>query len=359
MQLCALRKEENMKPILSHSKRTTPKGFNSESLLSRFNSAFGGMLVVVIAVVLASILLTRFMSESGILALAVETPLPDDGTGSSASCPIEEPILLTPVEPERSFYILIDRSTSYKRYTAWALAVTKHVLPEIMRPGDQIMVSWIGRNSASQDGTFCCESPVPIIQFPEVLDVPDYPSLMPTLEPSPGSSSVGDAQRQSHNNDIVAENKRNIDEYNCTVAERNADLEAKLQLWQLEQNSATKAYWQEMEPKFSEGPYDSVTHIREALYRASLILNADTTRKKRFLVIFSDLQETAAPRFEVRPDLSSISVIVVLHCDEATKCEELKKYWTNEFLSLGAAPPVFLQEAYPDARLINLLVWRP
>src|SRR5581483_6440863 len=71
-------------------------------------------------------------------------------------CPLSTPFpqaMSTPSVPTLT-YALIDRSGSYRPLTETALQLLNAVLPEIVRPGDYVMESWIGSDSDEPVTTF-------------------------------------------------------------------------------------------------------------------------------------------------------------------------------------------------------------
>ncbi|GER79102.1 hypothetical protein DIM_11830 [Candidatus Denitrolinea symbiosum] len=346
------------------SKRPKPSGALSNKVLSWFagQTATFGMLTLIGALSFAVIVARRY---SGFL---IDIGSVDQGTYPSViatsdptvtSCPAEAPIMAPSPAPGRGLYILIDRSISYKQDTQWALDTIKHVLGETLSADDRLTASWIGQDSADPNNTFCCEQPVPQIEAPSLPPIPVRPVLEQTLSPNHEASSVEEAQRELNNKFIVARNKEKTQKYNCDMKKRNEDASWKLQSWHSDELSAINAFWQSAEPKFSITRFESFTNIREAIYRAATVLNGDDKRQVRYLILFSDMNETYARGFTgVHPYLSNVTVIVVLRCAQATKCEELKSHWTEEFAQMNAKEIIYIQETYPEEKLIDLLARR-
>jgi hypothetical protein len=321
-----------------------------------------GLLVMLGALILAVFAVVRFgdrLTELGAIGEANDHSLATTPEPTIASCPTATPIVAPSITPGRGLYVLIDRSYSYSLFTQWALDTIKNVLRTTISADDRLTASWIGRNSADPNNTFCCDRPVPQVVIPILLPVPDEPVVEPTIPPSKESSSVEEVQRKLQNDSIITENDRKTQAYYCNLAIRNEDALLKLQRWEDDQTSAIDEFWLAVEPKFSVGQFDPVTNVHEAIYRAATVIHNEEKQKSLFLIIFSDMTETDAPTFsDVHPDLSDITVIIVLHCTQAAACESHKTYWTNEFARMGAKTPIYLQEAYPEEELIGLLTRR-
>ncbi|MBX3036201.1 MAG: hypothetical protein KF758_04740 [Anaerolineales bacterium] len=315
------------------------------------NSALFGLILVFFTVISLTLL-----SKWGVEKLFDREFQPDHEDGDTLSCAIEEPILFLEQISPRNIYILIDRSSSYKSHSNWALEVVKNVLPKVLLPGDRLTAAWIGKNSASPDGTFCCGKPISDIALPYLLPLPEKPLPKDLVEVDEGSSSMEIMQIEEKNKKIVAENELLLNAYNCAVQERNREAKKLIEKWEIDSKVLINEFWLEIEPSFAIGKYDNSTHIKEALYKASLLLQQDIERNPRFLIIFTDLIEAGPPSFKgVYPKLDEVQVIVVLHCDNAEKCEQLKIEWQSTFANMGAKSPIFIQDSYPEELLISLL----
>jgi hypothetical protein len=316
----------------------------------RYSVAFG--LIIVLGVVVGFVIITN-------LAIRRIGPLsspPELTDSANLYCPIEEPIHTLTPPTLRSLYILIDRSSSYKASTPWAIATLKKVLPAVLAPGDRVSAAWIGNYSGSPDSTFCCVKPVPLLSAPIFQPSIALPTPQALLTPSENASSMDLIQIDAENARIQAENDVALNAYNCAVNTRNADAEEKLSKWNESSQAEVDAFWKEYESTFAVGKYDNSTQIREALYKAALSVQEDDMRAIRFLLLFTDLEEVGAPSFDgVNPNLNGVQVIIVLRCESAEKCEGLKTEWQDIFRHMGALPPTFLQDAYPEEELIKLL----
>ena len=278
---------------------------------------------------------------------------------ASLTCPEVAPATIPPILAWRAFYILIDRTGSYKAYTQWALNVVKDVIPRVLAPGEVLDAAWIRKDSANQDGTFCCDHPVAQVPLPQYIAIPPQPVPLPTMEVSPDASSMDQVIARTDNARVAAQNAKALNDYYCALESRNQDIASKLQHRDESANAVVEDFWKRVSPKFSATRFDSQTHIKEALYRASITLSDDPDRNIRYLVIFSDLLETGAPAFDgVHPDFTTIRVIVVLECSQANKCEQIKSNWTKFFTNMGAAPPLFILDAHPEEKLIRILSQR-
>jgi hypothetical protein len=322
-----------------------------------------GLLPVLALALFAAIL--SFLRVNSVLAgsdsahqAGVITPL-SGGDVADSTCPESVPVSDPVARAWRSLYLLIDRSSSYREYTQWALDLVQSIVPKVISPGDFLAGAWIGTDAADQDGTFCCDHRVPDIDLPTFMPLPPYPLAAPTLPAKPGASSVEQLLIDAYNGRVKAQNSSQLNDYYCTVGNRNRDAAEKMSHFAAARIDLVRAFWREMAPKFVASRFDGQTQIKEALYRAALTLNDDPERKVRSLVIFSDLVETGAPAFDgVHPDFSTIAVIIVLECREAAKCERLKTDWTGKFASMGAMQPIFVLDAHPEEKLVNLLQQR-
>ncbi|HEY2979635.1 MAG TPA: hypothetical protein VGJ22_00520 [Anaerolineales bacterium] len=315
-----------------------------------------GLLAVVGLVVATGAAAARFGGSWSEFGAPTPNSVPATLAPAVPTCALEDPVAVPAVSLGRALYILFDGSNSYRLHTQWALDTMTGVLEATIMPDDRLSISWIGRDSADPANTFCCDLPVPQVALPVLPQVPALPVLEALIPANPELSSVAETQRKQHNALITARNSRKQEDYQCAMARRNDEALLLLDTWHSEQTAAVDEFWRAVEPSFTPGRRDSVTNIREAIYRASTVLQEDKKRSPRYLIILSDMVETEKSNFaNVSPDLSGVTVLVTLTCTRAADCESLKSHWTGLFEQWSAKNVIYIQDAYPEEQLIDLL----
>lgn len=236
-------------------------------------------------------------------------------------------------QPGRVIYALIDRSSSYQRYTSLALERLIEVLPMVMSPGDRVIAAWIGSKSGDPAETFLNEA-VPLV---------DYPQYPPEIDCPPAFVE---------NETTMQKQKRQQELRDCLLRQeqRNQAIAGLTAAWEQDCQNSVQQFLDQAIPKLRSANFvvdDTGTHIYEAIYQASQVLPSITASQdsiKRKLLVLSDMQEfRATARDQVSLNLSGVDVVIAMFdCPGPGPCEQLREEWTKTFFDAQASSVDFL-----------------
>ena len=308
----------------------------------------------------------------------VVTPI----TPTPTACPAVTPIPQPRTQSETFVYVLVDQSNSYCRYVKHSFDILEKVLPEILKPGDQIYLGWISDNS--EHDIFFKE------QIPSApsLDATPPPTFMPlslslTPTPSPPSGTVTNMEWQKYqatltavedSNKIIQNqteqmNQEMQNEYYCDVLRWNQEVQLKLPYIQKESEAiVSDFYTDKLSPELRnrKPQCTSGTHIYEALYSASQSFQLEQEHhafSRYILLIFSDMDDDHIDDPTIDPsvlpiDLQHVEVTIVLYCDKATLCPPRMEHWEEILIHQSHAESVnfILYDEVTPEKLSNYLL---
>lgn len=318
------------------------------------------------------------------------TPLPTNNrTQSPTLTPTATPVITTPcpditpmptyyVRP-KTIYILIDKSTSFRKWRNDAINILSQSLKSALQPGDYVYIGWIGVDSSNPQGLFFSGG-VENVEEPDYLPYPDNPlSISNLIYPPPPAETLTSVQiinatatMNTYLTQVAGTATSVSSQAQGTLCEKQfAHIENMKRYASFEAQKADVVHnfvLQHIQPALKEAektPYDSKTRIYEALYIASRILQSDiandsSNSRDYELVILSDMVDVGSDSgTQLKKDFSNVEItMAMLFCPAAISCEETENDWGFSLRNQNNAKDVsflIIQETTVD-RLLNCLV---
>ncbi len=318
-------------------------------------------------------------------------------------CPSVTPVRvnLPPQPPSQYIYILVDKSSTFRDHTKLAFSLIARVLPEVMLPGDQLVIAWIGKEPQSivyfpTGNTTGRVRPVPLPRFPEQPKLKiATPTSGATISPTsalgtPTTTTSGvtteqqkrtltasaqfaeatktaSAQIEGATRTTTAIEEQDALErnrYSCDLQKWNQEVLDIMTKWEKDRNDARAEFLKDALPFVNSAMYqiDDESRIYEPIFAATQALQSAILLNKDFreykLLIFSDMQEKRGDSpGGLRFNFSNINTIIAFYyCDKVQKCLQYEDAWWRFFKDNRANAIHFVPviDTTPQ-RIINLL----
>ena len=295
-------------------------------------------------------------------------------TGTSVEVTLTPCPPVTPVsvaapcsDPATLLYVLVDRSMSYCEWVRPSLELLAGLLPEVVSPGDRVVMAWIS-NASERPAEVFFQEYVPDVGVPAVDPQPQPPSCVCTPAPPANSTPLPDEETELlghvHRQALTAtaqwyeerweqceeEWQRRMSEYSCQLQAWNLSVQQAVRRWDEDREEAVDRFLEQAVPtiemqaqltRCSQG-----THIREALYVASVVLQnavGDGGFQHYRLLVLSDMWEDRVTELpEIPIDLGNVDVVVaMMYCSEAADCADRQHRWEEELNMANAQSIAF------------------
>jgi hypothetical protein len=315
------------------------------------------------------------IAQNGTPTIPVPTP---------TLCPIPTPYAFElPVsKPNKLLLILVDKSGSYEHSTKKVLEQLQRVLPEIVEPGDSVIVNWIGSKSGSPSEEIVSAKVRKIAQ-PTLEEQPATPTPisaptsipMPALEPTKNTTIGRNSENRKATSIALLNNQaqliyqqsleKQINFYNCTYETWLNNQEQLINQWNEAKNRSIEEFKNKISSQLDIAANniesDNQTLITSALQLTSKQFQTarDNNEYQQYkLVIFSDMEQIGQRDISTNlVELKEVSVLIAgLYCENPQVCHRNQDIWRNFFIEAQANSIDFLwtQESDDEALLKHM-----
>lgn len=284
-------------------------------------------------------------------------------------CPPVAPVAVaTPrSDPATLLYVLVDRSMSYCEWVRPSLELLAGLLPEVVSPGDRVIMAWIS-NASERPVEVFFQGYVPEVGVPAVDPQPQLPSYVCTPAPPADSTSPPDEGTDLLNHirrqaltataqwyeerweQCEEEWQRAMSDYYCQLPAWNSSAQQATRRWDEDREEAVDRFLEqavptiEMQARMTGCTHG--THIREALYVASTVLQnavADGDFQHYRLLVLSDMWEDRVTELpDISLDFGNVDVVVaMMYCAAAADCIDRQHGWEEELNMANAQSIAF------------------
>ncbi len=267
-------------------------------------------------------------------------------------CPTIENLSESATISPKLIVVLIKEIPNYQQFSYEALDILRETLPQVMEPGDRLIVLSMEQFTISDARIL--DIAIDNVEKPLTVDLltppqPIGPLPSPTTQPSGNlmqSIATQDAVKYIQQTAVAATQYAfNYDCVKQTLAVEENEQQAN---WRKRKEAAIKKFLNKVDEKINENKITGFTESRNIPYKAldlaSDVLDSECSKYKRCsLLIFSDM-DFPYPRPDVDEDGKSIEIylahidvgLMLLDCDYKSQCQDTLDTWNENFAYYGA-----------------------
>jgi hypothetical protein len=270
---------------------------------------------------------------------AVENSSPPTPTfcPTKVAVPVQEPNMSPML-----LVVLVEGTPSYSESANRSLKILSGVLPNVMEPGDWLIMAWMERSTLNK-AVFVNEKvrliPLPSFPAPPPTPLRTVPTITPKSTPQTRLGIIVATRNAEMTSEALnAISTQTTNDYFCEVQKWYDQKQRLSKEWERKKENAIRDFVAKVNRKIEEtnpGELPETTRVFETLSLVSKVFEAECSQDKYsncVLLIFSDMYEWRKLRpDDVMVDLKNVDVfIVLLDCTflYQSNCARRVEYWT-------------------------------
>ncbi len=301
-----------------------------------------------------------------VIVVLVSCSSPPPTVSIKRICPTTTPnaLMNSVSDPSKLIVVLIKEHPDYREYAEQAFDILSRVLPEVLEPGDRVIMMTMEHNNLRESIFFDGEiQPLP---KPVLVNSPTPPPTIgplpsPTVLPKGGymaAVATQDAIRYMQSTRVAA--TEIAFEYGCAQEEWKQNGEQAWQEWNAKRLASISEFMNKWNNSInankSEGFQIEKRQVFESLKLASQLLESEcASYDECHLVVFSDFRDY---RIGNPPTITltfqGVDIVgVLLNCHYQTECQKNIDWWKEYFDSLGCTQLQFVVGDKAEQILLN------